>query len=348
VTVNESAFAELIVDRERFHSVRDSLVGQDRKKLDERLVLEKVYRRRNLAEVNWREKPDFSLRLRHASGLFGVEVSRYYDSESEARLTESPGYSQQLLSGGALRHKNDGRGFSVTTVTITGDDGQIIAADEPAIMREMPAVHAVIEGVGSQIVDKGKLFPHESELSHVNLIVDERTGVLATSESRDLCRHLRAPGFNDAVFRSRFREIFLVTRFKSGPCFVPLKMLLGLAQLHFFDDALATVIGEQQLETYEYMELFARNLSSIADGVVGIRREGTTAEVLYGDTGYVIVEDAEGVHTAVRMYRDAEWPSFETAPSALSPLDAQIHAAVSELMARNTFASNIAFAVSLF
>ena len=83
MTINEDTFKDLIADRERFYAVRDALTVHERKKLDERVVLEKIYAGQNLAAVSWRETPDFSVRLRQRSREFGVEIYRYYDSGSE-------------------------------------------------------------------------------------------------------------------------------------------------------------------------------------------------------------------------------------------------------------------------
>jgi hypothetical protein len=275
--IDEETFKKLIVDRERFYAVREALTVHERKKLDERVVLEKIYRDQNLAEVTWRETPDFSVRLRQRSREFGVEICRYYDSGSEARLRETPGYSQRLLAGGSVRHKDDLTGLSVTTVSIQDADGKTIAADEPAIMRQMPAIGAVAEGVRTAIINKKSLFPLQDDLRHVNLVVEERTGILATSEVSAFYRLFGTPHLNEAVFASQFREIFVISRFKSGPAYIPLKMLLALGRLYFFHAALAMTQPDQTIEMRDYMALFAGYLQTLTPERVGIRPEGTTA-----------------------------------------------------------------------
>jgi hypothetical protein len=345
MTINEETFKDLIADRERFYAVRDALTVHERKMLDERVVLEKIYAGQNLAAVNWRETPDFSVRLRQWSQEFGVEICRYYGSGSEARLKESPGYTQHLLSGGAVRHKDDVTCFSVTTVAIQNADGRIVAAEEPAVMRQMPTLAAAVEGIRTAIVEKDKLFPARDGLAHVNLVVEERTDILATSDASEFYRLVGRPLLNDAVFASRFREIFVISRFKSGPAYVPLKMLFTLARLYFFHDALAETQPNRPIEMHDYMALFAGHLRSLTLEPIGIRVEGQTAEVLFGDTGFVVAKDSEGVHTTLRMYRDAEWPRCEAASAPSSVIASQIQEKMRELMARSTFVSPIAFPV---
>ena len=62
-----------------------------------------------------------------------------------------------------------------------------------------------------------------------------------------------------------------------------------MAHLHFFDDALSELVGDRQLETHQYMQRFARYLVSVTEEPIGIRLDGQTAEVLFGDTGYGVV-----------------------------------------------------------
>jgi len=345
ITINEATFKQLVGNRELFYNARDGLTVRGRKKLDERVLLERIYRDREVVDVAWRERPDFAVRCRHGGRPFGVEVCRYYDSQSEARLRETPGYTGHLLAGGAVWHKDDITGLSVTTISIQDANGRTIATDEPAIFRQKSPIAAVVDGVRSAILDKERVFPVEDNLSHVNLIVEERTGSLGTITSSDFYLYFGRPSNADAVFRSQFREIFLVTRFTTGPMYVPLKLLFTLARLHFFHNALAESLGDEHVEMYDYMALFAGHLRTITVGPVGIREEANTGEVLYGDTGFIVAQDAEGLQTTIRMYRDAAWPPCLHATAASSPLALRIHARALEVAAQNTFASPIAFPV---
>jgi hypothetical protein len=141
-----------------------------RKKFDERLVLEKIYRSRRVSEVVWGERPDFRLRSRPGDPTFGVEVVRSFDSPSSASLRELPGYSEHLLSGGSVRHKQDLTGFTVTKVQIIDQDGAPIVSDYPAIMREQPPVAECVSGVcsvhpkqGGPVLRGTRPQPHEPD-----------------------------------------------------------------------------------------------------------------------------------------------------------------------------------------
>ena len=189
----------------------------------------------------WHERPDFLLRPCLGSNQFGVEVRRLFDSGSSARLEEAQGYSEHLLSGGAVWHKEDVSGLSVVKIGIEDAYGNVIASDEPAIMRPMPARAAWLEAVRNAITEKEDVFPPQCDVSHINLILDDRIGALATVESDDFYLHFFTDELRQTVFYSPFREIFLITRLKSGRVFVPLRMMLTTAQLFFFDAALASM-----------------------------------------------------------------------------------------------------------
>jgi hypothetical protein len=124
-------------------------------------------------------------------------------------------------------------------------------------------------------------------------------------------------------------------------------MLFVLARLYFFDAALAKTIGNQEIETYDYVRLFAKYLRSLTAGPIGVRRDGDNAEVFYGDTGFHLAGSDQGVRTTLHTYDNAQWPSCEEVPAG-SPLDPDVHENIRELMASHTFASGISFPISVF
>lgn len=341
MVIDEPLFLELIADLNRFYELRNRLSTRQRKKLDERLALHRVYALRSHLDVIWHERPDFLLRPHLGSKQFGVEVQRLFDSGSSARLDEALGYSEHLLSGGAVWHKDDISGLTVAKIQIEDVDGKVIANDEPAIYRSMPTRREWLAGVRDAMVQKESLFPPRCDVSHINLILDERTCPLATVESQDFYQHFFTDELRETVFHSPFREIFLLTRLKSGRVFVPLRMLLTIAQLFFFDAALASIELNPDMPA-GYMALFAAYLRSLTSVQVGVRREDAGTEVLHGDVGLLVSQDAEGLHSTVRMYMDAKWPDCDTTGEALPQLPKELTIAVDAVQAKSTFTSNVA------
>ncbi len=314
-----------------------------RKKFDERLVLEKIYQSRRVSEVVWDERPDFRIRSLPGDPMFGVEVVRFFDTQSSARLRELPGYSQDLLAGGHVRHKEDLTGFSVTTLKIIDKNGATIVSDYPAIMQQHPSLATCVTGVCRVIEDKDRLFSVACDVSHMNLIVDDRTYVLAAVATSDFYRVFCTKELQRVVFESRFREIFFVTRFNSGAAYVRLKMLLTLSRLFFFQEAILKSGRTEAMEAADYMALLAAYLRSFVQQPVGIRPEGPTAEVLYGDNGFIVSDELD---TTVRIYRDSRWPTADVSGAKLPALPNDLLQVLEKLEVESTFKSEIAFPIS--
>jgi hypothetical protein len=84
VELDEALFRNLLSDSVRRDEFERQSGVRHRKKFDERLVMEKIYGSRGVSEVVWDERPDFRLRSRPGHPQFGVEVVRFFDSQSSA------------------------------------------------------------------------------------------------------------------------------------------------------------------------------------------------------------------------------------------------------------------------
>lgn len=166
--------------------------------------------------------------------------------------------------------------------------------------------------------------------------------MLPTLTSTDFFSTFCATELQRVVFQSHFREIFFLTRFQSGPAYVPLKMLFTLARLFFFHDATLKSGRLESMELPEYVSLFAAYLRILTPEPIGFRQEDGTAEVLYGDNGFMVSEE---LATTVRTYQDAAWPSDAT-DMAPPTLPADLTALLRSIESKNTFKSPIAFPVA--
>jgi hypothetical protein len=214
------------------------------KKTDERRIFDLVYAERSPNEVAPHENPDFLVRLAPALPYFGVEVTSYYVSESSARLDRIEGYTSELLDGGRFRHKNDIEQLDVTQADIIKADGSIHAKDVRMVMQELPPLGTCAREIAERIVAKGKrIVATRAEMSHANLIIEDRSSVLRTMKNEDFYKNYFVSELIAAIRRSPFREIYLVTALGGGGVYVPLKMLHLLAEAYMFDGALAKYEG---------------------------------------------------------------------------------------------------------
>ena len=320
---------------------------QHPKKLREREVFDAVYLERAPSAVINSERPDFLIRLAPELPLFGVEVAEYFDSEVEARLRRISGYVSHLLEGGLFRHKEDKTELTLEKVAITDADGHLKEAGISAIIQRVPTLEKCSAMVGDVIRTKDlKLDAAFAQTHHVNLVIAGQTNLLSRIESSTFYQLYCLDSLRHAVFASRFREIYFVTSFKSGRVYIPLKLLLTLAQLYFFQATVAQSDYCHGTNTVaDFMRLFAAYLANIAVGPVHVRPDSNGLEVMYGDSGFLVAED---LSVTVRSYNDWPWSTSTPVDSEVATgFDVALLNAVVRFERENTFTTEIAFPVSV-
>jgi hypothetical protein len=93
------------------------------KKSRERALLQTVYDMSAYGQVLESEAPDFQLKRPGSPWSFGVEITEFFYSGSEARLDSIPDYFTKLLVGDPPRHREDIDGLAVSDVEILEPDG---------------------------------------------------------------------------------------------------------------------------------------------------------------------------------------------------------------------------------
>jgi hypothetical protein len=185
----------------------------------ERACLNAVFGPVNLS-VSECEEPDFVCGLANEF-QFGVEVTEFFRTESDARLTRLEQYSTELLSGGNYRHKDDLKEIRVESGTWQcGETGK--RRKVKVIARSIPSHDIAIPLLLQRIARKNQKFPrYSSQVAPVDLIVDDVNRVLRFEEIEELLLLFLDC---DEVRLSPFREIYLLTSNKHrGIVAIPLK-----------------------------------------------------------------------------------------------------------------------------
>jgi hypothetical protein len=316
------------------------------KKEHEREIVDLVYGFRRPFQIDDSEQPDFLAKLTPLDEPFGIEATEFFQSESSARLKRIPDYVGKLLDGGAFRHRVDQRELRVGKGQILSAGKEVVAGDVPMIVQEVPPLRECAARVAGVIRAKDeKLAPAFQRLRHVNLIICDRTDLLGHHKPGDFYSLYCTEALRDSLFGSRFREVYFVTRLSVGEVFIPLKMVLTIAQLYFFN-AVAQSGGLASMRTdpsIEFMQCFASYLCTIVVDEVRIRGNGLETEVLYGDTGFLL--DAE-LRPQLRIYSDTPVAAGEAATVSLSALpDPTIADRMRSFQLENTFETGVAFKV---
>lgn len=193
-----------------------------------------IYESRPIEEIIPSERPHFILTA--WGRQFGVEVAELYLSETTARLGRMPEYSEELLNGGRFRHKDDPSHIKISKVDILNQDNEAVVRQVDALLQDSIRVIDCAVRAASMIENKGeKAATFSSGLAHTNLVILDHSRVLSMIAPDAFYRAFFVPELRQALAESPFREVFFATNLKDGHGFVPLKMLLLLAEGFFFN-----------------------------------------------------------------------------------------------------------------
>lgn len=315
----------------------------DAKKTRERKILDLIYADRHIEEIIPSERPDFILRHR-GGGRFGVEIAELYHSQTTARLERIPEYSAELLSGGSFRHKDDGGQIKVGKVDILTEHNEVVYSQVDAIIQDAPSLADCARNLAARVRTKGeKLGDPPPGLSHTNLVVHDRTNVLATVSREQFFPLYFLPELRTALAATTFREIFFLTKMKGGTGFVPLKTLLLMAEVYFFN-AIYTETGSHRLfaPPKAELEVFGSCLAHNVKGSVLFREASDGTEVIYGDSGFFVARDRS---IYLRAFQDGAFPADVRPPESglASRLGSDFMDRLAEHRSSNTFVTSLLF-----
>lgn len=316
-------------------------------KQEERRIFDLVYSGRSLDDVVEHENPDFLARCSPELPYFGVEITEYYDSESNARLSCIPDYVSELLQGEDFRHKDDRRVLEVSEVDIIRNDDTVRAKSVPAVLQRVPVPGQCARQVAQRMCSKARrLQASTAEISHANLVIQDKTGLLRQIAIEDFYRIYFVPELVAAITTVPFREVFLVTMLQNEHVYAPLKMLHLLAEAYFFNGVVVQKGFAKQIPAgVAYAELFAAYLNSTSASTVLVHDNTAGTEVIFGDAGVLI--DNENFVT-VRLHSDCPISPDAVAPNIdwKAVLGGQFHDAMKEYRESHSFATRAVFPVN--
>lgn len=177
-------------------------------KNEERKVIEMVFGGHPELSIVDSERPDFICEIPEKI-RFGVEVTDFFLSESEARLCRIPNYAKDLLTTKKYRHKDDKHRIRVDKVIYhsakTGEKREI-----EAIIGEEHTIDVVVSRIKTSIENKtAKSVNYSTEI--VDLIVRDVGSRSRFDEIELLIRAIHRTDAIEPILKTRFREIYLVT-----------------------------------------------------------------------------------------------------------------------------------------
>lgn len=283
----------------------------DMKKSKEQAIFNLVYAGRPIHSVTPSEEPDF--RVTNADGEFGVEITEFYFTQSQARLRNIPSYGLEILDQKTYRHKDDIVPLEVKEFTVVPNDGRPSFTVE-GLIQDIPSMQEYVVKISELIETKNKLFGKYSVgLSHVNLIIRDYEHRMI-GVPRDAFHYLLfQPPLEQALLNAGFREIYLITELGEYKSFklvyIPLKMVFLVAEIYLLIDILVKAYPEKLVPP----QLFAEYLTWRGAKNVSVKDDTDSFEVVYGNAGIVL---AKGDSTKIKDYSDLAVPGDFTPVSA--------------------------------
>jgi hypothetical protein len=180
------------------------------------------------------ESPDYLYQLRDKT-LFGIEVTEIYANQGAARIENIPGYTDELLSKKAYRHKQDHKYLPIEKVRFHPEGRADIEAE--ALVQMLPPFAERAALLTEAIASKERKYEsYQQRASVVDLIVYDPTGLFSFSDFGKFFPALASIIGRVAVANSSFREVFLLTKANSGRVIrIPLKLNLIAAEIVAFE-----------------------------------------------------------------------------------------------------------------
>lgn len=226
------------------------------------------------------EAPDFVLETQ--GGLVGFEITEFYATQADAKLSKNTGYMLDLLDGKAKIHRRDQGAFAVDQAEIIDRDGKTLFT-AMAIKRDVLPLPRLVDRLLDVIRDKESKYPaYATRCSQVDLVILDSDGQFIGKNAEEalpkICEYLPF----DRLRQSPFREVTLVTRSWANQEFlVSLKAMVFASDLaafwHLYDDQ-----PQERSSDETFKLLFAYLLALGYQTVVLEDRKDDIVGMLYG------------------------------------------------------------------
>ena len=276
----------------------------DMKKNKERTIFDLVYAGRVIDSVTPAEEPDF--KVKNADGEFGVEITEFYFSQSEARMKNIPGYFTEILAEKKYRHKDDIVPLEVKEFTVLPSDNRSPSFKVEGFMRQVPRIDEVVKKISELIEHKNKRFKNYiTGLHHVNLIIfDHEHRFLGTLKDKFHPLFFQSE-LEQALMNADFREVFFITELGEFDApknvYIPLKMLFLVAEIFLLN----FILDKEYPDTPMTPLLCAEYLVWRGAKDIYVKDAADGSEVVYGNSGILISNDES---VKIKDYTDFALP----------------------------------------
>ncbi|QEL15945.1 hypothetical protein [Limnoglobus roseus] len=294
-------------------------------KIEERAALDAVFGIYPLI-IKEQERPDFRC-LHPTTGEFGVEVTEFHASESDARLRNIRNYPLDIIKNGKYRHKDDVGEICVEEVVYhVAATGQQIPLR--AIPRRVPTVRECVPKIVDMINDKGmKCAGYDSDLRSTDLIISDLNNAVRLNRVGEFlgCLHDYLCGSSAVVMVSPLREVYLLCLCgEIGRVCIPIYGNLFVGEIAVFDEIYSRHISalSEDNTVGRYLATLAAHLAARFPGTVFSESEGDVS-FKFASTVWTLSAEQKVFITDMRCGDELAWEALSS-ESNVDPFQASI------------------------
>lgn len=260
--------------------------------MTEKEILKILYPNYSSKQITKKEDPDFYI-LHQKGHKFGVEVTRYFHSESKARLEYIPQYSLDLLNGKPYKHKDDKKEIPVEDMIITFADGKTRHKIK-GIFHRGKSISEISKNIENVVKSKNeKYLNYNKGLNHINLLIYDSEDCYGKFNKEAFLSMFFNKSISQIIKRSPFREIYFVTKNRENVIgYIPLKLLHLSSQMICFKKIFFQFAKKYNLKkTFDfYYNHFLTYLSHLEYSKVYYLLNKSKFYFYYGDS-YLFIKD---------------------------------------------------------
>jgi hypothetical protein len=264
----------------------------------EKYIFSLVYNKKTELKIEHEDKPDFWI-CNSSNQRFGVEITEIYKNESDARLTNIPNYTGELLDFKKYRHKDDFESLIVDDIEIISEDGD--KRKTKAVVQSVPSITEFSRRLSNCIHSKNNLsFGYNKELSYYNLIVYDRINSLSVVSIDDFFNVFFTKEIIHQLTNTNFKEIFLITSLSNKKFYFPLKRILFVSRIYLFQELIQKIYKEgTEISDKIYYRWLAEFLECEGFKDVYLFTRNGNFELNYANIGFALAPNNQ---VQIRLY----------------------------------------------
>ena len=193
---------------------------------------------------------------------------------------------------------------------------------------------------------EGKLANYDKTLRYVNLVILDSEARLFTVPKPDYFKELFTPELQERLYKTGFREIFLITSLEGRWVYIPFKMVLFISLWRVFQEILETYFPEKMEMDIDEFTIFFTQYMQVKQGSAFYRmEEGYGIETIWNGIGIIWGEDTYHI----KHYQDDPVPDDIIQPAVQDVEEffrsEAFEKAFSEFLSNHTFTFGFAYDV---